>query len=340
MRNSIAEGSDARGVPELYVGGRWESAREGERREIRCPADGTLVAEVDEAGPQDTAAAIARGPRGLRRRAVARHRRRSSAARCCTGSPTCWSATRTTSPGPSRSTPASAWSRASTTSTTSSAVFRHYAELAAEEAGRVVDTGRPDVVSRVVHEPVGVCGADHALELPAAADRPGRSRRRSPPGNTFVLKPSELTPHTAILLMRPARGGRAARRRGQPRARRRPAGGRAAQRGPARRPGRRSPAGWRPASGSWPPPPPTVKKVALELGGKNPNVVFADADLRDRPRLRADRGLPALRPGLLGRRPAARRGVDPRRVRRRAGRARASGSGSAARSTTTPRPAR
>ena len=24
---------------------------------------------------------------------------------------------------------------------------------------------------------------------------------------------------------------------------------------------------------------PTVKKVALELGGKNPNVVFADADI-------------------------------------------------------------
>jgi betaine-aldehyde dehydrogenase len=46
-------------VPQLYVGGRWEGAREGERREIRCPADGSLVAEIDEAGPEDTAAAIA-----------------------------------------------------------------------------------------------------------------------------------------------------------------------------------------------------------------------------------------------------------------------------------------
>ena len=45
-------------MPDLYIGGRWESAREGERREIRCPADGSLVAEVDEAGPEDTRAAI------------------------------------------------------------------------------------------------------------------------------------------------------------------------------------------------------------------------------------------------------------------------------------------
>ena len=55
---------------------------------------------------------------------------------------------------------------------------------------------------------------------------------------------------------------------------------------------------------------PTVKRVALELGGKNPNVVFADADFEPRPRLRAHRRVPALRPGLLGRRPApGRRGV-------------------------------
>src|SRR4051812_50214299 len=46
-------------VPELYIGGRWVAAKEGERREIRCPADGSLVAEVDEAGPEDTRAAIA-----------------------------------------------------------------------------------------------------------------------------------------------------------------------------------------------------------------------------------------------------------------------------------------
>src|SRR4051794_10648025 len=46
-------------MPDLYVDGAWVAARSGERREIRCPADGSLVAEVDEAGVADTEAAIA-----------------------------------------------------------------------------------------------------------------------------------------------------------------------------------------------------------------------------------------------------------------------------------------
>ena len=46
-------------MPELFIGGRWQNARAGGRREIRCPADGSLVAEIDEAGPEDTQDAIA-----------------------------------------------------------------------------------------------------------------------------------------------------------------------------------------------------------------------------------------------------------------------------------------
>ena len=45
-------------MPDLYVDGSWVSALAGGRRTILCPADGSLVAEVDEAGPEDTAAAI------------------------------------------------------------------------------------------------------------------------------------------------------------------------------------------------------------------------------------------------------------------------------------------
>ena len=37
------------------------------------------------------------------------------------------------------------------------AVFRYYGALAGQDAGRLVDVGRPAVVSRVVREPVGVC---------------------------------------------------------------------------------------------------------------------------------------------------------------------------------------
>ena len=45
-------------MAELYVDGSWTDARSGGRREIRCPADGSLVGEVDEASAEDTAAAI------------------------------------------------------------------------------------------------------------------------------------------------------------------------------------------------------------------------------------------------------------------------------------------
>ena len=37
-------------------------------------------------------------------------------------------------------------------------VFRHFGHIADEEAGRIVDTGNPDVVSRIVHDP-SACAA-------------------------------------------------------------------------------------------------------------------------------------------------------------------------------------
>ena len=132
-------------------------------------------------------------------------------------------------------------------------VFRYYARVAAEDAGRVVDTGRPDVVSRIVHEPVGVCGLITPWNYPLLQT----SWKVAPAlaaGNTLVLKPSELTPHSAILLMRLL--AEAACRTGSP----------TWCSAPGRRSGRRSrrtrawtscrsPAGWRPASGSWRRPP-------------------------------------------------------------------------------------
>ncbi len=198
-------------------------------------------------------------------------------------------------------------------------VFRHYGRIAAEEAGRLVDTGNPDVVSRVVHEPLGVCGLIAPWNYPLLQ----ASWKVAPclaAGNTFVLKPSELTPHTSIHLMRlleeaglPAGVGNLVLGAG-------PEAGALLAEDPrvdlvsftgGLMTGRRVMA----AAAE------TVKKVALELGGKNPNIVFADADLD----VALDYALTAVflhsGPGLLGRRPAAGRGADPRRVRRRAGRA-------------------
>jgi betaine-aldehyde dehydrogenase len=156
-------------------------------------------------------------------------------------------------------------------------VFRHYGNVAAEDAGRMVDTGRPHVVSRIVHEPIGVC----ALITPWNYPLLQTSWKVAPAlaaGDTFVLKPSELTPHTAILLMGLLEEAGV------------PAGVANLVLGAGPRAGALLsedprvdlvsftggvPTGKRimtSAAG-------TVKKVALELGGKNPNIVFADADL-------------------------------------------------------------
>ena len=144
-------------MPENFIGGSWVAAELGGRREIRCPADGSLVAEIDESTRVDTEAAIAaareafdHGPwpatsareRGdlLLRVADLLQRDKAEMARMeslDTGKRL-------------------VESEIDIDDVTS--VFRHFGRVADSEAGRVVDTGNPGVVSRVVHEPVGVCG--------------------------------------------------------------------------------------------------------------------------------------------------------------------------------------
>ncbi|MEC4017513.1 aldehyde dehydrogenase family protein [Streptomyces sp. H27-D2] len=263
-------------MPELFIGGQWTAAVDGQVREIRCPADGTLVATVDEAGPKDAAAAIAaardafdRGPwpgtsaaeRGRLLLRVADLLERDKAV----------------------------FARAESLDTGKRLVeseydmddiancFRYFGNLGASGGtDRVVDTGNPDTDSRVVHEPVGVC----ALITPWNYPLLQTSWKVAPAlaaGNTFVLKPSELTPHTAILLMGllaeaglPDGVANLVLGAG-------PTAGAPLSEDPrvdmvsftgGLVTGRRIMAAAAP----------TVKKVALELGGKNPNIVFADAD--------------------------------------------------------------
>jgi betaine-aldehyde dehydrogenase len=263
-------------VPELYVDGSWVSALAGGRRTISCPADGRVVAEVDEGSAADTDAAIAAahsafhdGPwpatsareRGdlLLRTADLLERDAAAVAEA-------------ESMDTGKRLVESEYDVADVVS-----VFRHYGRIAAEDSGRIVDTGNPDVVSRVVHEPLGVC----ALIAPWNYPLLQASWKVAPclaAGNTFVLKPSELTPHTSVHLMRlleqaglPAGVGNlvlgAGAEVGAPLAEDPRVdlvsftGGLATGRGIMAA-----------AAG-------TVKKIALELGGKNPNVVFADADV-------------------------------------------------------------
>jgi betaine-aldehyde dehydrogenase len=262
-------------MPELFIGGAWRSALDGRTREIHCPADGTLVGVVDEAGGKDTVEAIAAARRAF-------------------------------DEGPWPTTPAAdrgdlllrvadllvrdkeSLARAESLDTGKRLVeslydiddivtcFRYFAKAATAETGRVIDTGQAAVDSRVVYEPVGVCALitpwNYPLLQTAWKVAPALAA-----GNTFVLKPSELTPHTAIHLLRlldeaglPAGVANlvlgAGPEAGAPLADHPDVDllsftgglltGRSLMAAAA----------------------PTVKKVALELGGKNPNIVFADAD--------------------------------------------------------------
>ncbi|WP_432585779.1 aldehyde dehydrogenase family protein [Streptomyces sp. HD1123-B1] len=262
-------------MSDLFIGGQWTGAIDQRTREIRCPADGSLVAVVDEGGGKDAAEAVAaarqafdQGPwprtpaavRGdlLLRVADLLERDRAGLARAeslDTGKRLVESELDIDDVA---------------------ACFRYFGALVRTEVDREVDTGPADAVSRVVHEPVGVC----ALITPWNYPLLQTSWKVAPAlaaGNTFVLKPSELTPSTAIALMRLLAEA------GLPDGVANLVLGPGAEAGApltdnpdvdlvsftgGLRTGRRIMAA---ASG-------TVKRTSLELGGKNPNVVFADAD--------------------------------------------------------------
>ncbi|ORI19635.1 aldehyde dehydrogenase family protein [Rhodococcus sp. 1168] len=259
----------------LFIDGEWTSAVNGKTREIHCPANGELVGTVDEADGADTAAAIAAARRAF--------------------DAGMWSSTPATERGALLLRVADAiqqrkdeFARAESLDTGKrlveseidmddiSASFRYFGVLAGQQAGRVVDPGMPDVVSKVVYEPIGVCGMitpwNYPLLQVAWKVAPALAA-----GNTFVLKPSELTPHTAMLLMDVLDGLGL------------PAGVANLVLGAGATAG--APLSEHPdvdmvsftgglATGRvvGAAAVQTVKKVALELGGKNPNVVFADAD--------------------------------------------------------------
>jgi len=154
--------------------------------------------------------------------------------------------------------------------------FRYYGGIAGTDAGRVVDTGRTDAISRIVYSPVGVC----ALITPWNYPLLQVSWKVAPAlvaGNAFVLKPSELTPTTASLLMDTLSEA------GLPAGVANLVTGTGPEVGSVLTTDPRVDlvsftGGVETGRAIMAAAAPTVKRVALELGGKNPNVVFADAD--------------------------------------------------------------
>lgn len=157
------------------------------------------------------------------------------------------------------------------------ACFRHFANIGKKQHERVVEIGLENIDSRVVHEPVGVCTLIGPWNYPLLQV----SWKVAPAlvaGCTFIVKPAELTPSSAIHLFKLIDEAGV------------PAGvanlilGKGSSIGDLLTSDPRVDlvsftgslgVGQRIMSLAAK----TIKKVALELGGKNPNIIFADADL-------------------------------------------------------------
>ncbi|WP_406358010.1 aldehyde dehydrogenase family protein [Streptomyces sp. NBC_01635] len=184
---------------ELYIDGEWTQAAAGGRREVVNPYDASVITAVDEADATDVDRAVRAARRAFDEEEWAntptRHRAdlllrvhdlllrdRDEIAR-----------TETLDTGKTLTE-----SRFDVEDVANA--FRYFAELAGKDGGRVVDVG-PDVLSRVVYQPIGVC----ALIAPWNYPLLQASWKVAPAlaaGNTFVLKPSEVTPLTTIAMIR------------------------------------------------------------------------------------------------------------------------------------------
>jgi betaine-aldehyde dehydrogenase len=154
--------------------------------------------------------------------------------------------------------------------------FRYYAGLATKPQGQTYEVGDPNIVSETVREPIGVCGQiipwNYPLLMAAWKLAPGLAA-----GNCCILKPSELTPASAVRLFEmiaevgfPPGAAQLVLGAGDP------VGAALAEShavdkiaftgGTAT--GRKIMVA---ATGN-------LKKISLELGGKSPNILFADAD--------------------------------------------------------------
>lgn len=260
----------------LFIDGAWVAAVDGDSREVINPSDSSALQRIDEGSAADALAAIAAARKAFdhgpwptapatERSALlfrvadllARNRSRIAMVETLDTGKTL--------------------TESGIDVDDVAAVFRYYAALAVGDPGRLVDAGNPAVVSRVVYEPVGVCALIGPWNYPLLQ----MSWKVAPAlaaGNTVILKPSEVTPLSTLILVEllveagiPAGVVNLVLGSG-------PAVGAPLVESPdvdlvsftgGLATGR---AIMRSASE-------TVKKVALELGGKNPNIVFADADL-------------------------------------------------------------
>lgn len=259
----------------LHINGQWVESCSGMMRDILNPFDASVIATVAEGNREDTKAAInaarhafdkggwPQTPASERARLLFKladlierdHEKLARLESLDTG----------------KTVQESRWDMDDITG-----IFRYFAGLADKDGGEVIASPNPDSTSMVIREPVGVCGQISPWNYPLLQ----ASWKMAPAlaaGCTIVMKPSEITPLTTLKVTELAQEAGF------------PPGVVNTVLGPGPEVGAELAESddvdlisftggiatgktiMRAAAGN-------VKKVALELGGKNPNIIFDDAD--------------------------------------------------------------
>ncbi len=262
-------------IKKMYINGQWVDAVSGKTRNIENPGNEEIIARVPEGDRSDAKAAIA----------AAREAFDKSPWRITTGRERGLLLYRLADAIESSSEELAELESLNTGKTVEESrwdmndiagIFRYYAGLADKEGGETLNSPIPESSSIIIREPVGVCGQISPWNYPLL-QAAWKMAPALAAGCTIVMKPSEITPLTLIKLTE------LAEETGFP-----PGvinlilgpGGAGAELSESIDVDLISFTGgietgktiMKAASGN-------VKKIALELGGKNPHIIFADADM-------------------------------------------------------------
>lgn len=263
-------------IETLYIDGAWRASSDGGVREIRSPHDNSLVVTVSEGTAKDALDAIDAARRSFDSGVYATW---SLKDRC----------ELVKKVGDLIERDAEILARLETGDTAKrliesrydmadiAATFHHFAKIGMEIHDRSVDVGNSEVNSIITHEPVGVCALIGPWNYPLLQI----SWKVAPAlvaGCSFIVKPSEITPSTAIYLMKLLEEA------GVPKGVANLVLGAGATAGAPLTEDPRVDfvsftGGLVTGKRIMATAAQTVKKVALELGGKNPNIIFANSDV-------------------------------------------------------------
>jgi betaine-aldehyde dehydrogenase len=259
----------------MHIGGRWTRAHSAATRAIINPFDQSVIATVSEGDREDARDAINAARRAFDQGPWPK----------TTGTERGWQLLRladlierdaeelarleTLNTG--KTLEESRWDMADI-----AGIFRYYAGLADKDGGEVIASPVPDSTSIVVREPVGVCGQISPWNYPLL-QAAWKLAPALAAGCTVVMKPSEITPLTTIKVTELCQEAGF------------PEGVVNLVLGPGATVGAElaeNPAvdlisftgGIETGKTIMRAAAANVKKVALELGGKNPNIIFDDAD--------------------------------------------------------------